>query len=307
LRLDLDADILRNGGYKKGELDLSVTQSLIGTIVALVVAILIALAGSQGGVELGGIPLFVFCAAFAIGVQWIVFVPSLMARTEHYYDLTGSLTYISVTLFALVAAGQFDPRSILVATLCVLWAARLGSFLFFRVKKDGFDRRFAKMFDVPMWFFMTWTIQGLWVVVTLAAGLAVLTSEAVPLDGWAIAGAMIWLLGFGIEVIADRQKSTFRTENKGEFITTGLWSWSRHPNYFGEIVLWLGIAIIAVPVLSGWQWATMISPIFVIVLLTQISGVKMLERSGKKRWGDNEQYQQYVQRTSVLVPMPPAS
>tara|TARA_R110002072_G_scaffold59158_4_gene150729 strand:+ start:562 stop:1428 length:867 start_codon:yes stop_codon:yes gene_type:complete len=286
-------------------LDLSVTQSLIGTIVGLVVAILIALAGSQGGVELGSIPLFALCAAFSIGVQWIVFVPSLMARTEHYYDLTGSLTYISVTLFALVAAGQFDPRSVLVATLCVAWAGRLGSFLFFRVKKDGFDRRFAKMFDVPMWFFMTWTIQGLWVVVTLAAGLAVLTSEAVPLDSWAIAGAIIWLIGFGIEVIADSQKSTFRKENKGEFITTGLWSWSRHPNYFGEIVLWLGIAVIAVPVLSGWQWATMISPIFVIVLLTQISGVKMLERSGQKRWGDNEQYQQYLRKTSVLVPMPP--
>jgi steroid 5-alpha reductase family enzyme len=284
---------------------LSVAQSLMGTIIGLVVAILIALAGSQGGVEIGNMPLFALCAAVAIGVQWIVFVPSLLARTEHYYDLTGSLTYVSVAVFALLVAGQFDPRSLLVAALVLIWAGRLGSFLFFRVKKAGFDRRFSKMFDVPMWFFMTWTIQGLWVVVTLAAGLAVLTSPPVALEGWAYAGVAVWAIGFAIEVIADAQKTKFRNESKEGFITTGLWSWSRHPNYFGEIVLWLGMAMIAVPVLSGWQWATMISPIFVIVLLTQISGVRMLERSAKKRWGENEQYQQYLANTSVLIPLPP--
>lgn len=113
------------------------------------------------------------------------------------------------------------------------------------------------------------------------------------------------MIGFAIEVISDRQKSRFREENKEGFITSGLWSWSRHPNYFGEIVLWLGIAIIALPTLSGWQWATMISPIFVIVLLTKISGVRMLEVSGKKRWGTDEGYQAYLASTSVLIPLPP--
>jgi steroid 5-alpha reductase family enzyme len=241
-----------------------------------------------------------------LAVQWIVYIPSQLAKTEHFYDLTGSLTYISVTLFALFVANQFDPRSLLIATLCVIWAGRLGSFLFVRVKQAGFDRRFTKMMEVPMQFFMTWTIQGLWVVVTLAAGLAVLTSPAVPLDAWAIAGGIVWLIGFVFEVVADNQKTQFRKENKGGFITSGLWSWSRHPNYFGEIVLWIGVALIAVPVLSGWQWATMISPVFVVVLLTQISGVRMLERSAKKRWGEDEQYQAYVANTSVLVPMPPS-
>ena len=283
-----------------------VVQSFIGTVVAVVVAAFIAFAGSQGGVVWAGVPVFALCAGLALTIQWLVFIPSLLARTEHYYDLTGSLTYISVTLFALMIAGQFDPRSLLVAALCLIWAGRLGSFLFLRVKQAGFDRRFAKMLDIPMQFFMTWTLQGLWVVVTLAAGLAVLTSPAVPLDGWAIAGATVWLVGFTIEVIADMQKSRFREENKDGFITSGLWSWSRHPNYFGEIVLWIGIALIAVPVLSGWQWATMISPIFVIVLLTQISGVRMLESSAKKRWGDDPEFQAYKSNTSVLIPMPPS-
>ena len=156
-----------------------------------------------------------------------------------------------------------------------------------------------------MQFFMTWTLQGLWVTVTLAAGMAALTSEPVPIGPFAIVGAVVWLIGFTIEVISDRQKSRFREENKEGFITSGLWSWSRHPNYFGEIVLWLGIAIIALPTLSGWQWATMISPIFVIVLLTKISGVRMLEVSGKKRWGTDEGYQAYLASTSVLIPLPP--
>lgn len=282
-----------------------VIQSFIATVVALIVATFIGFAGSQGGVTFQGLPLFALCAALAIFVQWLVFIPSMLKKTEHYYDLTGSFTYVTVILFALVSAGSFDPRSLLIAVLCLIWAIRLGSFLFARVKAAGFDRRFARMLEIPMQFFMTWTLQGLWVTVTLAAGMAALTSDPVAIGPFAIVGAIVWLIGFTIEVISDRQKSRFREENKSGFITTGLWSWSRHPNYFGEIVLWLGIAIIAIPTLSGWQWATMISPIFVIVLLTQISGVRMLEVSGKKRWGTDEDYQAYVASTSVLIPMPP--
>ena len=282
-----------------------IVESLIGTVVALVVATFIGFAGSQGGVTYQGLPLFALCAALAILVQWLVFIPSLLQKTEHYYDLTGSVTYVTVILFALIAAGNFDPRSLLIAVLCLIWAIRLGSFLFVRVKAAGFDRRFSRMLEIPMQFFMTWTLQGLWVTVTLAAGMAALTSEPVPIGPFAIVGAVVWLIGFTIEVISDRQKSRFREENKEGFITSGLWSWSRHPNYFGEIVLWLGIAIIALPTLSGWQWATMISPIFVIVLLTKISGVRMLEVSGKKRWGTDEGYQAYLASTSVLIPLPP--
>ena len=121
-----------------------VLQSLIGTVVALVVAVFIGFAGSQGGVQFMGWPLFAVCAALAIGIQWLVFVPSLLARTEHYYDLTGSITYISVTLFALIAADSYDSRSLLIATLVVIWAGRLGTFLFARVKAAGFDRRFLE-------------------------------------------------------------------------------------------------------------------------------------------------------------------
>ena len=109
------------------------------------------------------------------------------------------------------------------------------------------------------------------------------------------------------EVVADTQKSAFKADpaNAGRFITTGLWSWSRHPNYFGEITLWTGMAVLALPVLSGWNWVALISPVFVFVLLTRISGIPMLEHRARKRWGDDPAFQAYTANTSVLVPLPP--
>ena len=120
-------------------------------------------------------------------------------------------------------------------------------------------------------------------------------------------GFLVWLFGFGVEVIADSQKSAFNANsaNKDKFIRSGLWSWSRHPNYFGEIVLWIGVMIIAMPILQGWQWATLISPIFIIILLTRISGVPMLEKRADEKWGGQPEYEAYKANTSVLIPMPP--
>jgi steroid 5-alpha reductase family enzyme len=241
-------------------------------------------------------------------VQWIVFVPSFLAHTEHYFDLTGSLTYITLVLAAWAFADP-DPRALLIGSLVLVWALRLGTFLFRRVRADGADRRFQQMKHKFLWFLMTWTIQGAWVLVTLAAGLAAMTSpDAVDLGALALLGAALWAIGFVIEVVADQQKRRFKADphRETEFITSGLWAWSRHPNYFGEILLWIGVALIALPALSGWQWVTLISPFFVIVLLTQVSGVPMLERRADKKWGGDPRYQAYKESTPVLVPRPPS-
>ncbi len=127
-------------------------------------------------------------------------------------------------------------------------------------------------------FLLTWTLQGLWAAVTSAAALAAIIAPRGGMDAWAWLGALIWLAGFLIEVTADAQKSLFKADppNQGKFIRSGLWAWSRHSNYFGEIVLWIGVALVALPTLAGWRWLTLVSPLFVILLLTRVSGIPML-------------------------------
>jgi len=283
-------------------------KSLIGIVAAILIGILVALAGSSGSATVGSIAVFAICALLAYGINWLVFIPSNQRKTEHYFDLTGSITYVSVVIVALLLSDNLDARALIVGGMVIVWAARLGSFLFRRVRRDGRDGRFDEIKVDPLRFFMTWTLQGLWVLLTLAAALAIITSvERKTIGAVGIIGIAIWLAGFAIEVVADRQKSAFKQNpnNKGRFISTGLWAWSRHPNYFGEIVLWIGVAVMAVPILSGWRWVTLISPIFVILLLTKVSGVPMLEKRAADRWGDEADYRRYVENTPVLVMRPP--
>jgi steroid 5-alpha reductase family enzyme len=283
-------------------------RSVIGIVVAVVIGALVALAGSDGSSTVGWLPVFALCALLAYVINWAVFIPSNRAKTEHYFDLTGSATYLAVTATALLLSDDLDARAAIAAAMVAVWALRLGSFLFRRVRRDGRDGRFDEIKVDPLRFFMTWTLQGLWVLLTIAAALAIITSIERRSIGWvAILGIVVWLVGFMIEVVADRQKSAFKRDpaNEGRFITTGLWSWSRHPNYFGEITLWTGIAIMAVPVLSGWSWVVLISPVFVTLLLTRVSGIPMLEARAEKRWGDDEEFRAYTRGTSVLIPRPP--
>ncbi|MFL2755597.1 MAG: DUF1295 domain-containing protein [Gammaproteobacteria bacterium] len=276
--------------------------------ISILLAGLVAIGIDQGSVNISGISLIYFCCAFIFLAQWLVFIPSYIFETEHYFDLTGSLTYVSVTLLAILFTVDISLRDILLALFVWIWAFRLGSFLFIRVKKAGSDGRFDLMKKDFWWFLMTWTIQGLWVFLTLAMALAAITSKSkMAIDIFAVVGTLIWIFGFSIEVVADQQKTNFKDDpdNKDKFISVGLWSWSRHPNYFGEMVLWIGIAVIAFPVLIGWQLVALISPIFVIFLLTRISGITMLESRGYKKWKDDPAYIDYLERTSVLVPFPP--
>ncbi|MGD8456491.1 MAG: DUF1295 domain-containing protein [Anaerolineales bacterium] len=284
-------------------------RSIIALPIILLIAAGIAFAGSQGGANAFSVPLFTLCVGLAFVIQWIAFVPAYIKQTEKFFDLTGSITYILVVATAVACSPNIDTRSILLAGIISIWAIRLGTFLFRRISAEGEDRRFREIKPSFTRFLLTWTLQGLWVTFSLAAALAAITSTTrVELGLFALIGFLVWMLGFGIEVIADHQKSQFRaiSENEGRFINTGLWSWSRHPNYFGEIVLWIGVAIIALPTLSGWTWLTLISPLFVILLLTRISGVPMLEARADEKWGGQEDYEIYKSRTSMLIPLPPS-
>ncbi|MEM9530556.1 MAG: DUF1295 domain-containing protein [Pseudomonadota bacterium] len=283
-------------------------QSVFAIAIAVLIGSAMAWAGSDGGDQYRGLPVFAICGALAFAVNWIAFVPAALGRTEHFYDLTGGITYLTVTAAAVYLAGSLDLRALLVAAMIAVWALRLSIFLFRRISADGSDSRFDGVRDRPLRFLMAWTLQGVWVLLTAAAALAIITGgNRVPLEPLGIAGIVVWLAGMTIEVIADRQKSRFRKnpDNKGKFINTGLWAWSRHPNYFGEIVLWTGIALMAIPVLTGWQWATLVSPLFVTFLLTKVSGIPLLEQKADSRWGGQADYETYKASTPVLILKPP--
>ncbi len=281
----------------------AVLIGVLATLLGLGLAVLV----DDGAHRVAGMPLLVALALFAFAVQWLVYVPSFLRQTEHYYDLTGGATYAAIILLAAGLSAP-DARGWLITGLVLIWCGRLGSFLFMRVKRSGKDSRFDDI--KPHWgrFLMAWTLQGLWVFMTLLAALVAVTSPAAA--GWdalATLGLVVWIAGFAIEATADRQKSAFKANpaNRGRFIRHGLWAWSRHPNYFGEIVLWTGIAIVATPAMAGWQWLGWLSPLFVCWLLTKVSGIPMLEKQADERWGGQPDYEAYKATTPVLLPRPP--
>ena len=279
---------------------MKIVINLLMALFAFAIAISIAYAT---GIEL------VFRAVFlAFAIQWIAFIPAYVFQTEKFYDLTGSLTYLSVIWYSLTYSSEYfanlNLANLVIVLLITFWALRLGSFLFMRIHKDGEDKRFRTIKPSASQFFMTWTLQGLWVSLCSMCALTAISSDSgLIVNSVFFAGLVLFIFGFLLEIIADKQKSKFRAipENKNKFISSGLWARSRHPNYFGEIVLWTGIAVMSFSSLEGLQYLTLISPIFTYVLLVYISGVRMLEARGDIKWGENEDYRNYKENTPVLL------
>ena len=278
--------------------------AFIGIAVIVLLGSVFAFLGSRGGETTGPLPTFALLVIVAFAINIAAFVPSFISRTDHYYDLTGSIAYLTVTTIAFVTTNTYDARTVLAAVFIYIWAGRLGTFLYKRVKQSDGDRRFDRIKHSVPRFLMAWMLQGLWVTLTAGAALAAMTSESKTDFGiLGVIGFFVWMFGFAIEKAADDQKTAFKSDsvNEGKFINVGLWAWSRHPNYFGEIMLWTGMAIMVVPALSGLQYATLISPVFVFVLLTRISGIPLLERRADKKWGGQPDYEAYKAQTPPLM------
>jgi steroid 5-alpha reductase family enzyme len=277
--------------------------------LCILTAYLVAIAASVDGIFFSGIPIILLCAIVSFVTHWMIAVPSLITSSEKYFDFTGMVATLLVVLtamFALLSSGaEASIRSVFVASFVSVWTLRLGIFLYKRIVKAGEDIRFRDIKKSLPKFLMTWTLSALWVFLTTVNAITLIALNPLePIGIFFIMGALLWLLGFGFEVIADRQKKYFseQPKNEGRFITQGLWSVSRHPNYFGEIILWAGIAIISLPFLSGWQFVTLVSPVFVFLLLTRISGLPFLEDKAEKKWGEDKDYIEYKKRTPILVP-----
>ena len=280
-------------------------KNIIAITFFLICIGLMNVAGQNIEIEIRGMNAFTFILIIAVLLQLIFFIPSFLLKTEKYYDLVGSLTYITTISLAYFSVENKTMIDSIIYFYVMVWALRLGIYLFRRVRNDGKDVRFEKAKRHFFWFLQYWMGQALWVSLTACAAIiAILSPEEDTLPVLAMVGMALWLSGFAIESISDYQKRVFRKENNPSesFIHTGLWARSRHPNYFGEITLWTGIAVIALNTLTGIEYVTLISPVFVCILLTRMSGVNLLERIADERYGHLEEYQRYKRNTPVLVP-----
>ena len=254
---------------------------------------------------LTGIELVKNAVLLAFIIQWVLFIPAYLLQTEKFFDISGSITYISVVSYCFF--NFYDPENlnignVILSIIIIIWALRLGSFLFIRIKKAGEDIRFREIKKSPTRFFMTWTLQGMWVSLCSACALAGI-AKGIIINDYFYCGLAIFLIGFIVEIVADNQKTKFRSnpKNKDKFINSGLWKFSRHPNYMGEILLWLGISIISFSSLEGLELATLISPFFTYLLLVYVSGIRILEYNGEKKWGHLDSYKSYKENTPRLV------
>jgi len=263
---------------------------------------------SFNSIELSGMNLIGQLLVMIFAIQWLAYIPAFLLKTEKFYDLTGSFTYVAAILFALYSTNNpqnLDLGSLIIGTAIIIWAIRLGSFLFIRIHKDKKDGRFDSIKTSFSQFLMTWTLQGMWVFICSSAALvAIANPTGVVVNSVFIVGLGLFILGFVVEVIADNQKSAFRSipENKDSFINEGLWARSRHPNYFGEITLWTGITVMGISTFEGMNYLALFSPIFTYLLLNFVSGVRMVEYRGHKKWGHQEDYQAYIKNTPKLLP-----
>ena len=255
--------------------------------------------------NLTGIQNITYAVLFIFLIHLLIFVPSYFFQTEKFFDLTGTISYVSSVLFIFFKSNTVESinfGSLVLSTFIIIWSLRLGTFLFLRIKKAGKDRRFNEIKKSFSWFFMAFSTSGMWVTICSICALTGI-ANGIIFSTTTIIGIIIFIIGFTIEIIADLQKTKFRAnvDNKDKFISIGLWKYSRHPNYLGEIILWLGISLISFSSLEGFQYVTLISPIFTYLLLVNVSGINLLEKSGDKRWGMLESYKKYKEKTPRLI------
>ena len=277
-------------------------------VITNILISVLSFAVSYGIAHLTGSVIVKNAVLLAYVIHWVAYIPAYLFQTEKFYDLTGSVTYLSVVWFVFLSTYQsisLNFGNLILVLLISIWTIRLGLFLFMRIHKAGEDKRFRTIKTSASQFFMTFTVSGLWVTLcSMCALVAISSPEGLVMNALTYIGIILFIIGFGVEIVADNQKTAFRSieANKDSFITSGLWSKSRHPNYFGEVLLWFAIAVISFSSLEGLQLITLISPVFTYILLVYVSGVRMLEDMNDKKWANNEQYKSYKKNTPMLFP-----
>ncbi|GAB2270282.1 hypothetical protein Dimus_005186 [Dionaea muscipula] len=248
-------------------------------------------------------------AIVTIGYQFAFFVVTALLKFDKVTDFAGSTNFIILAVLTLVLKGTWHFRQVVLSALVVIWGLRLALFLLMRILQWGEDRRFDEMRGKLGKLAVFWTFQAVWVwTVSLPVTIVNASGNNPSLQAADIAGWIMWFIGFSAEAAADQQKLTFKNfpGNRGKWCNVGLWKYTRHPNYFGEILLWWGIFVAASPVLHGAEWLVISGPVFLTLLLLFVSGIPLLEDSADKKFGNVADYRLYKRVTSPLIPLPPA-
>jgi steroid 5-alpha reductase family enzyme len=244
----------------------------------------------------------------SLGIQAIFFAFAASLKTDKVTDLSYSLSFAAIAALLVVVNRAFAPVQLLAAALVVVWAARLGGYLLARIVRIGKDARFDDKRGDFWKFLQFWLLQAVVVWIVMLPTTILISSPATPAPGvLTLVGALLWVVGFAIEAASDAQKSAFKKDraNAGRWIETGLWKYSRHPNYFGEAVLWWGLFLVALPSLRGAFALAAVGPLAITLLLLFVSGVPLLEKSADARYGGDPAYQAYKRGTSLFIPLPP--
>ncbi|KAH7679520.1 3-oxo-5-alpha-steroid 4-dehydrogenase (acceptor) protein [Dioscorea alata] len=250
-----------------------------------------------------------FTALVTVGYQLVFFIITALLKFDKVTDFAGSTNFIILSILTLAIKGTWHFRQIVLTVLVVIWGFRLGLFLLMRILQWGEDRRFDEMRNNLGKLAVFWIFQAVWVWTVSLPVTVVNASDRNPsVQARDIIGWIMWSIGITIEATADQQKLIFKNSpvNKGKWCNVGVWRYCRHPNYFGEILLWWGIFVASTPVLRGAEWLVIFGPVFLTLLLLFVSGVPLLEESADKRYGGIEEYRLYKNTTSPLVPLPPA-
>jgi len=238
-------------------------------------------------------------------VQITFFIYAAIFKTDKVTDLSYGLTFIILAIFSLVNSGHYYPYQVLTAIMIGLWGVRLSGYLFIRILKTKRDKRFDGVREDFWKFAGFWFLQAISVwVISLPSSYILNLENNSKFNIFMILGLLVWLTGLTIETIADSQKFRFKNDpkNKGLWIDIGIWKYSRHPNYFGEISCWWGIFIYSLSFQNGASWLTIVGPLFITFLIMFVSGIPTLEKKYKERYKDNADYQKYKKETSLLIP-----
>ncbi len=241
----------------------------------------------------------------ALAFMTFVFFLAQLKEDNGIVDIAWGLGIILLALFTFYKYSSYQPRQVLITLLAVLWGLRLAVYVYFRKRGKGENLRYKKWRKnwgdsfVIKSFLHIFFLQGIFMVIV---SLPVLVTNfhygSDKLGLWDNLGVLIWSFGFIMETMSDLQLSRFKRnpDNKGKILTSGLWKYSRHPNYFGEATMWWGMFMVAFSAPFGEF--TLLSPLLITLLLLFVSGIPPLE----KRYSNHDEYQKYAGKTSKFIP-----